>query len=74
MGSAGASSDYVEEATVLPQQPTQDPQDKAFGEAAARDEEAVDELEDWGAEEDDLPDEPPQHPRAGGKAEPVPDS
>lgn len=49
---------------------TQDPQDKAFGAAASRDQEIVDELEDWGAEERDLPGKPEQAPRAAGKARP----
>ena len=52
-----------------PPEPAQDPQDKAFGAAAARDEERVDELVAEG--EEGLPEEgrsPP--PRAGGKAPP----
>jgi hypothetical protein len=52
-------------------EPRQDPQDKAFGAAAAEDQEFVDELEDEGAEEDDLPEPVGESPRAAGKAEPA---
>lgn len=48
----------------------QDPQDKQFGAAAARDQERVDELESEGVGEDELPDEPARAPRPGGKARP----
>jgi hypothetical protein len=58
---------------VTRDEPTQDPQDKAFGAAASRDQEAVDELEKRGVTEEELPDEPARHPRAGGKAEPAND-
>jgi hypothetical protein len=54
-----------------PTEPTQDPQDKAFGTAASRDQDIVDELEKRGVSEHDLPDGPLQHPRAAGKAEPT---
>ena len=54
-----------------PQEPTQDPQDKAFGAAVSRDQDVVDELAKKGVTEDQLSDEPTQHPRAGGKAEPA---
>jgi hypothetical protein len=50
---------------------TQDSQDKQFGAAAAEDQEWVDELGDEGVAEEDLPDQPSQHPRAAGKAEPA---
>ncbi len=50
--------------------PHRDPQDQAFGAAAARDEERVNELEDEGVDEEELPDRPDKHPRAAGKAEP----
>jgi hypothetical protein len=53
------------------EQPTQDPQDKAFGAAARRDQDVVDALDEKGVTEDELPDEPMRHPRAGGKAEPA---
>jgi len=56
---------------MSPNEPTQDPKDKAFGAAASRDQDKVDELEREGFTENDLPDEPAQHPRAAGKAEPV---
>jgi hypothetical protein len=52
------------------QEPTQDPQDKAFGAAASRDQDLVDQLEREGVTEEDLADKPVRHPRAGGKAEP----
>ncbi len=48
----------------------QDPQDKAFGAAAAADAEIVDELDDRGVTEEELPDTPSEPPRAAGKAEP----
>ena len=50
--------------------PLQDPQDKAFGASAAADQEFVDELEDEGATDDQLPDPIGAPPRAGGKALP----
>lgn len=53
------------------QEPTQDPQDKAFGAAASEDQDIVDELERRGLTEEELSDEPTRHPRAGGKAEPA---
>ncbi len=53
------------------QEPRQDPQDKAFGAAASRDQEIVDHLAEQGVTENELPDEPARHPRAGGKAEPA---
>jgi hypothetical protein len=53
------------------EEPTQDPQDKAFGAAASRDQEVVDALAEKGVTVDELPDEPAHHPRAGGKAEPT---
>jgi hypothetical protein len=56
---------------VTPEEPTQDPQDKAFGAAASRDQDIVDELEKQGVTEDELPDEPTHHPRSAGKAEPA---
>ena len=49
----------------------QDPQDKAFGAAAAADQEFVDQLDDEGVTEEDLPDVPAEAPRAAGKAEPA---
>lgn len=52
----------------------QDPQDKQFGAAAARDQERVYELESKGVGEDELPDEPARAPRPGGKAEPAGES
>jgi hypothetical protein len=52
-------------------EPRQDPQDKAFGAAASRDQDIVDALDEKGVTEDELPDEPTRHPRAGGKAEPA---
>ena len=52
-------------------EPRQDPQDKAFGAAASRDQEIVDELEKRGMTEDELSDEPARSPRAAGKAEPA---
>ena len=51
--------------------PTRDPQDKAFGAAASRNLDIVDALDENGATEDALPDEPTRHPRAGGQAEPA---
>lgn len=56
---------------VTPEEPTQDPQDKAFGAAVSRDQDTVDKLEEQGVSLDEMPDEPSQHPRAGGKAEPA---
>jgi hypothetical protein len=56
---------------MAPEEPSQDPQDKAFGAAASRDQDTVDELEKEGVTEDELPDAPAQQPRAGGKAEPA---
>jgi hypothetical protein len=53
------------------EEPTQDPQDKAFGATASRDQEIVDALAEKGVTADELPDEPAHHPRAGGKAEPM---
>ena len=53
------------------EEPTQDPQDKAFGAAASRDQDIVDALDEKGVTEDELPDEPTRHPRAAGKAEPA---
>jgi hypothetical protein len=53
------------------EEPTQDPQDKAFGAAASRDQEMVDALAEKGVAADELPDEPAHHPRSGGKAEPM---
>ena len=50
---------------------TQDPQDTAFGAAAAADQEFVDELEDEGVSEEELPDAVFEPPRAAGKAEPA---
>lgn len=55
---------------MSPEVPTQDPQDKAFGAAASRDQDIVDSLAEQGVTEDELPDEPTRHPRAGGKAVP----
>ena len=52
-------------------QPHQDPQDKAFGATAAEDQEFVDQLEDEGAAEEQLPDPVEEPPRAAGKAEPA---
>ena len=52
-------------------EPRQDPQDKAFGAAASRDQEIIDELEKRGVTEDELPDEPTRSPRSAGKAEPA---
>lgn len=51
-------------------EPKQDPQDKAFGAAASRDQDIVDQLEKTGVTKDELSDEPTRHPRAAGKAEP----
>jgi hypothetical protein len=48
-----------------------DPQDHAFGLAALHDQNIVDELEGDGVSEEDLPDRPMRHPRAGGKADPA---
>ena len=56
---------------VPPHEPTQDPQDKAFGAAASRDQDLVDELEKQGVTAEDLSDKPIRHPRAAGKAEPT---
>jgi hypothetical protein len=53
------------------EEPTQDPQDKAFGAAASRDQEIVDALEKMAVTLDELPDEHARHPRAGRKAEPT---
>ncbi len=47
-----------------------DEQDQEFGKQAADDQEIVDELDDLGATEDDLPDDRDDPPRAGGKARP----
>ena len=47
-----------------------DPQDRAFGAEAAKDQEIVDELDDSGALEEDLPERRGDLPRAGGKARP----
>jgi hypothetical protein len=52
------------------EQPRKDPQDQAFGSAASRDQDLVDELQEAGVTEEELPDEPARAPRAGGKAEP----
>jgi hypothetical protein len=51
--------------------PTQDPQDKAFGAAASRDQDIVDPLVEEAVTKEELPGEPTRHPRAGGKAEPA---
>jgi hypothetical protein len=59
---------------MSPEAPSQDPQDKAFGAAASRDQQTVDELERRGVTMDELPDEPTRHPRSAGKADPTPDS
>jgi hypothetical protein len=56
---------------MSPKEQTQDPQDKAFGAAASRDQDIVDELEREGVTEDELADTPARHPRAAGKAEPA---
>jgi hypothetical protein len=53
------------------EEPTQDPQDRAFGAAASRDQDIVDALDEKRATEDELPNEPTRHPRAAGKAEPA---
>ena len=55
---------------VSPPEPAQDPQDKAFGAAASRDQDLVDALEKQGVTTDDLSGTPIRQPRAGGKAEP----
>lgn len=52
-------------------QPQKDPQDQAFGSAASEDQDLVDELDEQGVEEDDLPDQPARQPRAASKAEPA---
>jgi hypothetical protein len=57
---------YMKEASVT----NADPQDEQFGIQAAKDQEIVEELEDWGAEWDDLPEDRDEVPRAGGKARP----
>jgi hypothetical protein len=49
--------------------PRIDPQDRAFGAEAAKDQQFADEAEDMGAEEF-LPERRDDPPRAGGKAEP----
>ncbi len=56
---------------MAPEQPTKDPQDQAFGATAAKDLEIVDEFDDMGAEEEDLPDDREEAPRAAGKALPM---
>jgi hypothetical protein len=71
MASAGNSSNIFRECAVSPEEQTQDPQDKAFGAAASRDQDIVDELEKEGVIEDELPDEPARHPGAAGKADPA---
>ena len=53
-----------------PQEPENDPQDHAFGSAASHDQDIVDDLEEAGITEDELPAEPGRAPRAGGKAKP----
>jgi hypothetical protein len=55
---------------MSPEEQKQDSQDKAFGAAASRDQDIVDELEKEGVTEDELADEPARRPRAAGKAEP----
>lgn len=46
-----------------------DPEDQEFGRRAARDQEAVDALEEQGVSEEDLPDDAPRkEPRPGRKA------
>lgn len=55
---------------MAPDEPRQDPQDKEFGATAARDAEVVDEMDGYGAEQDDLPPHRKDTPRAGGKAPP----
>lgn len=57
---------------MSPEEPTQDPQDKAFGVAVSRDQDLVDELEKAGVTKDELSDVPARHPRSAGKAEPAP--
>lgn len=47
-----------------------DPQDRQFGAAAARDQDRVDSLEERGADDEDMPEQPASRPRAAGKAEP----
>ena len=49
---------------------TPDPQDRAFGAEATKDQEIVDEFDDSGALEEDLPKGRDNPPRAGGKARP----
>jgi hypothetical protein len=66
-----AATQKSKEKEMSTEEPTQDHQDKAFGAAASRDQEVVDALEKEGVTADELPDEPAQHPRAGGKAEPT---
>ena len=56
---------------MSPEEPRQDPQDKAFGAAASRDQDRVDELEEEGVSAEELSDEAEKHPRSAGKAEPV---
>lgn len=52
-------------------QSRQDPQDKAFGASAADDQDFVDQLDDEGVTEDELPERAEKAPRAAGKAEPA---
>ena len=52
------------------QEPTQDPQDKAFGAAASEDQDIVDELERRGLTEEELSDEPTRIPVPVGRPSP----
>ena len=56
---------------MAPDREHQDPQDMEFGAQAAADQRRVDELEEQGIRNQDMPDSPPEEaPRAAGKAEP----
>ncbi|HLH27543.1 MAG TPA: hypothetical protein VKW77_01430 [Acidimicrobiales bacterium] len=57
--------------SVTDEEPRVDPQDRQFGAAAARDQEAEERLEDEGVAEGEMPEEARAQPRAGGKAEPA---
>ncbi|HEY3941666.1 MAG TPA: hypothetical protein VGL60_04205 [Acidimicrobiales bacterium] len=72
IGSDEASGSDARREPPLPHEQARiDPQDRAFGAAAADDQEVVDELVGYGAEEQDLPEDRDWAPRAAGKA-PVP--
>jgi hypothetical protein len=64
----------MSEPTDSKNQVDRDPQDLQFGKSAAEDETRVDELDERGVSEGQMPDHPQEAPRAGNKAKPHGDS